>query len=118
MIHIENSWETLLKTELEEEYFQHIQDFLTTEITQGKIIYPQRENIFQAFELTPIKNLKVVILGQDPYHGANQAHGLSFSVEEDVKIPPSLRNIYKEIATQYPNWEIPTHGNLSHWANQ
>jgi len=79
--------------------------------------FPDKKNIFKALELTPLENVKVVILGQDPYHGEGQANGLAFSVNKDIKIPPSLKNIYKELNTDL-NIEIPTHGDLTHWAKQ
>lgn len=84
----------------------------------GKTVYPPDADIFNAFKLTSPHNLKVVIIGQDPYHGENQAHGLCFSVLKGNKIPPSLRNIYKELSTDIPNFESPEHGDLSHWAEQ
>ena len=123
-IKLETSWENLLCEELEQEYFQNIILYLEKEIKSGKTIYPSLENIFAAFNYTPLEKLKVVILGQDPYHGAWQAHGLSFSVQDGVKVPPSLKNIYKEIK----NEGLPSpvrrgaggevSGDLSHWAEQ
>lgn len=112
------SWQELLSGELEKKYFKNIQAFLTSEEQAGKIIFPQQENIFAAFNTTPVDNIKVVILGQDPYHGAWQAHWLSFSVQDGVKTPPSLRNIYKELKLEYPDYEIPESGDLIHWAQQ
>ena len=117
-VQIEASWEELLEEEFEKEYFKNIQSFLKSEKEAGKTIYPHPENIFAAFQATPVSDVKVVILGQDPYHGDGQAHGLSFSVQEWVKVPPSLRNIYKEIKIEYPDFEIPESGNLDHWAEQ
>ena len=84
----------------------------------GKVVYPADADVFNAFKLTQADALKVVILGQDPYHGPNQSHGLCFSVRKGNKIPPSLRNIYKELAADIPNFVIPSHGDLSHWAEQ
>lgn len=84
----------------------------------GKVIYPPDDDIFNAFKLTMPATLKVVIIGQDPYHGPNQAHGLCFSVNKGNKVPPSLRNIYKELASDIAGFEIPVHGDLSHWAEQ
>lgn len=110
-------WKELLHDEFQAEYFTDIQNFLESEAQSGKIIYPKQENIFTAFNTTPLKQLKVVILGQDPYHGKWQAHGLSFSVQEWTKIPPSLRNIYKELENEYP-WYTPNSGSLLHWAEQ
>lgn len=114
---ISPDWKELLHEELQEEYFQDIEKFLNSEIAAGKIIYPQQENIFAAFNKTPLSRLKVVILGQDPYHGEWQAHGLSFSVQEWIKIPPSLRNIYKELDNEYPGYTADS-GSLLHWAEQ
>jgi len=114
---LETSWRTQLEDEFNQEYMRSLSDFLTSETAQGKIIYPEQNQIFAAFDHTPFDKVKVVILGQDPYHGPGQAHGLSFSVKNDVRIPPSLRNIYKEIQRDL---EIPPppHGCLEHWANQ
>lgn len=84
----------------------------------GKVIYPPDADIFNTFKLTAPENLKVVILGQDPYHGENQAHGFCFSVRKGNKVPPSLRNIYKELVSDIPHFELPEHGDLSHWAQQ
>lgn len=115
---LEISWKNLLQGEFDKEYFGKIKSFLTQEIEAWKTIYPHPKNIFAAFEHTPVDKLRVVILGQDPYHGEGQAHGLSFSVQEGVRTPPSLKNMYKEIKNEYPDYEIPEHGNLEHWANQ
>ena len=94
---LETSWKELLHEEFEQPYFQSMQSFLTKEIEAGKIIYPNPKNIFAALNCCPVDQVKVVILGQDPYHGPNQAHGHSFSVQDGVKLPPSLKNIFKEI---------------------
>lgn len=115
-VEIQKDWKVLLKDEFEKEYFHDLVKFLKTEY-QNKTIYPKGKNIFKAFEFTPPQDVKVVILGQDPYHGVGQAHGLSFSVPEGIAIPPSLRNIYKEIKDDL-NKEIPTTGNLENWAKQ
>ena len=117
-IKIESSWKALLSGEFEKPYFAEIKSFLKTEIEAGKTIYPLPKNIFSAFTHCPVGKLKVVILGQDPYHGEWQAHGLSFSVQEWVKIPPSLRNMFAEIENEYPNFTAPLSGNLEHWAKQ
>lgn len=117
-VKLEESWLEVLKEEFEKDYMKQLKQFLLEEKHNGKIVYPQSSEIFNAFELTPFKKVKVVILGQDPYHGAGQAHGLSFSVKEHVKLPPSLQNIYKELSTDLDNFVIPHHGNLSHWAAQ
>lgn len=82
------------------------------------MLYPHPKNIFAALSSCPVEEVKVVILGQDPYHGLGQAHGLSFSVQDWVKLPPSLQNIYKELKLEYPEFEIPNSGNLTHWAEQ
>lgn len=94
---IEESRKQLLQEEFEKPYFSQIKEFLKGEIAKGYTIYPQGKHIFNAFNLTPFDQVKVVILGQDPYHGEGEAHGLSFSVPEGVRIPPSLRNIFKEL---------------------
>jgi len=114
MMHIK--WKELLKQELESENFIEIKKFLTKEINMGKEIYPKQEDIFNAY--TDPDNLKVVILGQDPYHGPNQAHGLSFSVRKGVKPPPSLMNIYKEIEMETNTKIDKTNGDLSNWQEQ
>ena len=96
-VQIHDSWKTVLQPEFDKPYFKEIIRFLKTEKEVGKIIYPPGSQIFNAFNLTPFNEVKVVILGQDPYHGPSQAHGLSFSVVKGVKPPPSLANIYKEL---------------------
>ena len=111
-------WMKFLEIEQNKEYFKKIESFLAEEISEGKTIYPEKTNRYKALDLTPIENIKVVILGQDPYHGEGQAHGLSFSVPDGVKIPPSLRNIYKELQTDIKGFEIPNSGNLTRWAKQ
>ena len=113
---IEESWKIILKDEFQKEYFSTLKLFLIEE-KKTHTIYPQSAAIFNAFNLCPINALKVVIIGQDPYHGQGQAHGLSFSVPEGIKPPPSLKNIFKELNTDV-NFKIPTHGNLSIWAKQ
>lgn len=117
MIQIEQSWLKQLEHEFEQDYFLKIVDFLKAEKAKGAIIYPKGADIFNAFALTPFPEVKVVILGQDPYHNPNQAHGLCFSVNEGIAPPPSLVNIYKEIKSDL-GIEIPATGNLSHWAKQ
>lgn len=116
-VKIEDSWKQVLKEEFEKPYFGQIVHFLKTEKTAGKVIYPAGSNIFNAFNKTPFKHVKVVILGQDPYHGFGQAHGLSFSVQPRVKFPPSLQNIYKEIQTDTGVEGFST-GDLTPWAEQ
>jgi uracil-DNA glycosylase len=113
---IEESWKIILKDEFQKEYFSTLKLFLIEE-KKTHTIYPQSVAIFNAFNLCPFNTLKVVIIGQDPYHGEGQAHGLSFSVPEGIKPPPSLKNIFKELNTDV-NFKIPTHGNLSIWAKQ
>jgi uracil-DNA glycosylase len=116
-VKIEASWKEVLKDEFTKPYFKQISDHIKTEKEQGKIIYPAGSQIFNAFEKTPFHNVKVVILGQDPYHGAGQAMGLSFSVPEGIQIPPSLVNIFKELREDI-GMMTPPHGNLSSWAQQ
>jgi len=117
-VQIEESWKQALLKEFQQPYFTNIKQSLINEKKQGLRIYPPGPLIFNAFNLTPLDNVKVVILGQDPYHGQGQAHGLSFSVPDGVTPPPSLKNIYKEIKNNYPSFVIPNTGNLSNWAKQ
>jgi uracil-DNA glycosylase len=114
---IEQSWKKALSKEFEQPYFIEIANFLKEEKKSGKIIYPSGKNIFRAFDLTPIENTKVVILGQDPYHNPGQAHGLCFSVLPPTPPPPSLKNIFKELESDL-GIPIPNHGNLDNWASQ
>jgi len=116
-VKIEASWKEILHDEFEKPYFQNIPDHLKTEKAQGKIIYPPGSLIFNAFNTTPFDKVKVVMLGQDPYHGPNQAHGLCFSVQNGVPPPPSLVNIFKELKDDI-GMSIPNHGNLTKWAVQ
>jgi uracil-DNA glycosylase len=116
-INISESWKQVLKEEFEKTYFQEIISFLKQEKKMGKIIFPEESNIFNAFNQTAFENIQVVLLGQDPYHGAKQAQGLCFSVPDGIKIPPSLKNIFKELATDMGK-EIPKSGNLIAWAQQ
>jgi uracil-DNA glycosylase len=116
-VKIEASWKEILKDEFKKPYFLQISEHLKTEKKQGKTIYPPGPLIFNAFEKTPFDEVKVVILGQDPYHGIKQAHGLSFSVQEGVQPPPSLINIFKELHDDV-GVLIPNHGNLEKWAKQ
>jgi uracil-DNA glycosylase len=116
-VRIEASWKEALKDEFGKPYFKQISEHIKTEKEQGKTIYPAGSQIFNAFEKTPFHNVKVVVLGQDPYHGPGQAMGLSFSVPEGVQIPPSLVNIYKELREDI-GIIIPQHGNLSSWTQQ
>ncbi|GAC19680.1 uracil-DNA glycosylase [Paraglaciecola arctica] len=112
------TWEDLLGQEKQLPYFQRMMQFVESERAAGKTIYPPSQDVFNAFNLTKLDNVKVVILGQDPYHGPNQAHGLCFSVLPKIKTPPSLVNIYKELAIDIPDFIIPQHGFLQSWAEQ
>ncbi len=114
---IEASWKEKLAREFASEYMANLSQFLRDEKAAGKLIYPAGIDIFAAFNLTPFNSVKVVILGQDPYHGPNQAHGLSFSVRHGNLPPPSLRNIYKEMSSDLGT-PPPDHGNLEAWAKQ
>lgn len=116
-VKIEPGWKLALDKEFSKPYFQQIVAFLKTEKAQGKIIYPPGSLIFNAFDKTPFEKIKVVILGQDPYHGPGQAHGLCFSVPDGVPFPPSLVNIFKELNTDI-GMPIPKNGNLTKWAEQ
>ncbi len=116
-VKIEQQWKEILGGEFDKDYFVNLVRFLHAEKAAGKTIYPPGSLIFNAFALTPFNNVKVVILGQDPYHGPNQAHGLSFSVPDNVTPPPSLRNIYKEIESDL-GIKINKNGNLENWAKQ
>ncbi|KIC75525.1 Uracil-DNA glycosylase [Neochlamydia sp. EPS4] len=111
------SWQKALKDELQKPYLQELEAFVERERFQGFNVFPPRELVFNAFRMTPYESVRVVIMGQDPYHGPRQAHGLSFSVPEGVRPPPSLQNIIKELNAdvQIP---IPKHGCLIHWAEQ
>ena len=116
-VNIEANWKEKCKDEFEKPYFKEIVSFLKIQKQVGKIIYPEGKNIFNAFAQTPFDKVKVLLLGQDPYHGYGQAHGLCFSVQEGIKPPPSLMNIYKELHEDIGK-EIPTSGNLIYWAQQ
>lgn len=115
-VKIEAGWKQVLQPEFDKPYFETLTSFVRSEY-QSNTIYPPASQIFNAFDLCPFEQTKVVILGQDPYHGPNQAHGLCFSVNKGIKMPPSLVNIYKELH-QDLGIEIPSHGNLEHWARQ
>ncbi len=116
-VQIEESWKSVLKEEFEKPYFGNIVEFLKTEKEQKKVIYPPGPLIFNAFQQTPFDKIKVVLLGQDPYHGPGQAMGLCFSVQDGIPPPPSLVNMYKELNTDV-GMPIPKTGNLLHWAQQ
>lgn len=111
-----NDWQVVLEDEFEKPYYHQLRDFLQEEY-DTKTIFPEMDNLWNAFRLTSYADAKVVIVGQDPYHGHGQAHGLSFSVRDGVKQPPSLRNMLKELQTDL-GCEIPTHGDLTKWAEQ
>lgn len=114
---IENSaWKSKLISEFQQPYFKSLEDYIKKE-RQLFTVYPKAEHTFNALNLTSFEDVKVVIIGQDPYHGPNQAHGLSFSVNYGIKTPPSLANIYKELKSDI-DFSIPSHGNLTSWANQ
>lgn len=112
------TWQILLGEEKRQAYFTHMMDFIASERASGKVIYPAAEDVFNAFSCTEFNQIKVVILGQDPYHGPNQAHGLSFSVQKGVKTPPSLKNMYKALQHDFPDYILPEHGCLQSWAEQ
>ncbi len=114
---IEESWKKRLENEFVKPYFQDLREFVKKEYLQG-VVYPPPKNIFRAFDLTPFEKVKVVILGQDPYHGLDQANGLCFAVADDVRVPPSLQNIFKEIEQEYGEPIKNRNGDLSRWATQ
>ena len=116
-VKIEQSWKDALSTEFDKDYFIKLTDFVRAEYKSGKQIYPEPKNIFNAFNLCPLNEVRVVIIGQDPYHEPGQAHGLCFSVLPPTPIPPSLQNIYKEIESDLGR-PSSTHGDLTHWAQQ
>lgn len=115
---IHESWKDVLSEEFEKPYMKDLKSFLLKEKQEGKVIFPPGPMIFNAFNHTPFDKVKVVILGQDPYHGDGQAHGLSFSVQRGVGTPPSLRSIYKELESDIPGFVSPRHGELTQWADQ
>src|SRR6478609_8827946 len=114
---LEPSWKQHLSGEFTKPYMQDLRTFLKDQKAREKVIYPKGSEFFAALNETPFESVKVMILGQDPYHGPKQAHGLCFSVQRGVRVPPSLINIHKELATDL-EVPIPTHGNLEHWARQ
>lgn len=113
----QSTWKELLAAEKEKEYFKSMMAYLNKRHLDGAVIYPETTHIFNAIEYTPFESVKIVIIGQDPYHNPGQAHGLSFSVLPSEKIPPSLRNIFKELQTDC-GFTIPNHGCLTAWAQQ
>ena len=112
------TWHEAIGAEKEKAYFQSILEKVRNDRQAGITVYPPERDVFNAFRTTEFGNVKVVILGQDPYHGAGQAHGLAFSVQPEIAVPPSLVNIYKELATDIEGFQIPQHGYLQHWAEQ
>lgn len=116
-VKLDQSWFARVGGEFEKPYMKGLKEFLVREKQDGQIIYPKGDEIFNALNTTPLDKVRVVILGQDPYHGPNQAHGLSFSVRDGVALPPSLVNIYKEIAAEY-GCAVPRSGDLTRWAEQ
>ncbi len=116
-IRLESSWKAALADQFQADYMQTLRQFLQSEKAAGKRIFPPGEEIFAALNCTPLEQTKVVIIGQDPYHGPGQAHGLCFSVKPGVAVPPSLKNIYKELQADV-GFEIPAHGCLNSWAEQ
>ena len=115
-IHFDNDWEKPIQQELQTDYYQNLRHFLIKEY-RNQVVYPPMHDIFNAFHLTPLSQTKVCIIGQDPYHGPGQAHGLAFSVKPGIAIPPSLLNIYKELEADL-GCPIPSHGCLTTWAKQ
>jgi len=115
---LEPGWLKVLDTEFEKKYMKDLKAFLLQEKEEGFTVYPKGTDIFNAFNITPFDKVKVVILGQDPYHGDGQAHGLSFSVKKGVTVPPSLKNIYKELETDIEGFKTPNHGHLTEWAEE
>ena len=110
------TWNEILAEEMQKDYFQELQAFVQKRREEVRV-FPEEKNVFRALELTPFESVKVVILGQDPYHGFGQAHGLSFSVQKGISLPPSLKNNYKELQEDIGGG-LPTEGDLSHWAKQ
>ncbi|MCR4593944.1 MAG: uracil-DNA glycosylase [Clostridiales bacterium] len=116
MVHFGNSWDILLADEFKKDYYLNLREFLKEEY-KSKTIYPDMNDIFNSLKYADYRDIKVVIIGQDPYHEEGQAHGLCFSVKKGVAIPPSLQNIYKELHTEF-GYPIPDHGDLTSWAKQ
>ncbi|OCQ51720.1 Uracil-DNA glycosylase [Photorhabdus australis subsp. thailandensis] len=112
------TWHNVIGNEKKQPYFIDILAYVAKERQAGKTIYPPQQDVFNAFRYTELSDIKVVILGQDPYHGPNQAHGLSFSVQSGIPAPPSLVNMYKELASDIPDFQYPNHGCLISWAKQ
>lgn len=112
------TWTDMLAAEKQQAYFMDTLKYVATRRAQGVNVYPPKEEVFNAFVATPFEKLRVVILGQDPYHGQGQAHGLCFSVTPGIQPPPSLQNIYQELANDIPGFQLPNHGCLQLWAEQ
>ncbi|EFP95510.1 uracil-DNA glycosylase [Vibrio caribbeanicus] len=112
------TWQDVIGEEKQKGYFKEMMSFVEAERSSGKVVFPPKKDVFNAFKATKFSDIKVVMLGQDPYHGPNQAHGLCFSVKPGIKPPPSLVNIYKELASDIDGFEIPNHGYLQSWAEQ
>ncbi|WP_285055871.1 uracil-DNA glycosylase [Pedobacter ginsengisoli] len=117
-VKLEKSWLDVLGDEFDKAYMKTLKAFLLKEKQSGATVYPKSADIFNALDHTPFDKVKVVILGQDPYHGTGQAHGLSFSVQKGIAIPPSLKNIYKELSGDIPGFKVPVHGDLTKWADE
>ncbi len=117
-LQLEESWKEILKEEFEKPYMKALREFLVAEREAGKVVYPPGSLTFNAFNRTPFGKVKVVLIGQDPYHGPGQAHGLSFSVQKGVTPPPSLKNIFKELQSDITGFKIPSHGDLTKWADE
>lgn len=116
-VKIESSWKRELEDEFSKSYFEELTTFVKKEYQEG-VVYPAPKNIFRAFDLCPFEKVKVVLLGQDPYHGEHQANGLSFAVEKGIRLPPSLQNIFKEIESDLGKPLVHTDGDLARWATQ
>ncbi|MDB5020048.1 MAG: Uracil-DNA glycosylase [Pedobacter sp.] len=114
---LEPGWQSVLSEEFEKDYMKSLRAFLVQEKQNGKTVFPKSTDVFNAFNHTPFDNVKVVIIGQDPYHGQGQAHGLAFSVQKGITVPPSLKNIYKELETDIEGFNKPDHGSLMQWAD-
>lgn len=112
------TWHDVIGNEKQQQYFTDTMEYVQQRRDSGVTVYPPQQDVFNAFKFTEFDNVKVVIIGQDPYHGPDQAHGLCFSVLPGVKVPPSLKNMYKELAEDIPGFVIPTHGYLESWATQ
>lgn len=117
-INLDQSWKEVLQREFEKDYITNLFKYLSEEELNGQTIYPPTDLIYNAFNHTHFEKVKVVLLGQDPYHGKGQAHGLSFSVQNGVRFPPSLQNIFKELKNDFPGYNLSKNGNLTKWADQ